>query len=73
MVTGYAPLGGPGETTVADGYTLLENPTGMSSLTPSSVHGKRAVLSMFQKHAQSQRRFYQSKFLRNRHFEIDKS
>jgi len=27
MVTGYAPLGGPGETTVADGYTLLENPT----------------------------------------------
>ena len=34
MVTGYAPLGGPGETTVADGYTLLENPTGMSSLTP---------------------------------------
>ena len=58
MVTGYAPLGGPGETTVADGYTLLENPTGMSSLTPSSVHGKRAVLSMFQKHAQSQRRFF---------------
>ena len=31
MVTGYAPLGGPGETTVSDGYTLLENPTGMSS------------------------------------------
>ena len=37
MVTGYAPLGGPGETTVADGYTLLENPTGMSSLSPSCV------------------------------------
>ena len=32
MVTGYAPLGGPGETTVADGFTLLENPTGMSSI-----------------------------------------
>ena len=35
MVTGYAPLGGPGETTVADGFTLLENPTGMSSIIQS--------------------------------------
>ena len=68
MVTGYAPLGGPGETTVADGYTLLENPTGMSSLTPSSVRGssfrgKTRILPIFQQNAQSQRRFYQSKFL----------
>ena len=28
MVTGYAPLGGPGDTTKVDGFTLLENPTG---------------------------------------------
>ena len=72
MVTGYAPLGGPGETTVADGYTLLENPTGMSSLAPSSLQ-KYTVLNHFPTNSQSKRRFYQSKFLWNRHFEIDKS
>lgn len=27
MVTGYAPLGGPGDTTKVNGFTLLENPT----------------------------------------------